>query len=450
LANQGVTEVPRLDDNRFGGQVGGPIFKNKLFFFANFEYHPIGQAASPGSPLLAPTAAGYQTLGSIPGVSTANINALQQYAVAPSACTAADINAGTCPAGGAVAVGGTPVQVGILPLVAPNWNNTKALTTSMDWNVTDKDQIRGRYLYNDNAQLDTGLTGVTLPQFFTVLPQKFHLVAISEYHQFSPMVNNEFRVGFNRFSQFFVDPGKTFLPTLDKFPNLTFDDLGGLNIGPDPNAPQFAIQNLYQLVDNLSWMKGNHSLKFGMEYRKYITPQKFIRRSRGDYEYANFSTFAFDQAPDGSVNERSFGDVGYSGDQYGIFWYVNDNWKVRPNFTLNLGLRYEYTSTPHGWTQQSLNSVADLPGLITFGSPQAPKKDFMPRIGFAYSPGTSGNTSIRGGFGLGYDVLYDNIGVLSRPPQIGSTIDCPVQCATTGFLASGGIPPQPGLTGITV
>ena len=99
--------------------------------------------------------------------------------------------------------------------------------------------------------------------------------------------------------------------------------------------------------------------------------------------------------------QRSFGSVGYSGDQYGIFWYVNDIWKVRSNLSLNLGVRYEYTSTPYGWTQQSLNAVANVPGLITFGSPQAPTHNFMPRVGFAYSPGTSGNTSIRGGFGLG-------------------------------------------------
>ena len=73
----------------------------------------------------------------------------------------------------------------------------------------------------------------------------------------------------------------------------------------------------------------------------------------------------------------------------------------------------------------------------------------MPRIGFAYSPGTSGNTSIRGGFGMGYDVLYDNIGTLSRPPQIGSTVNCPAGPCQTPFLANGGIPPEVS-TGITI
>jgi len=133
-------------------------------------------------------------------------------------------------------------------------------------------------------------------------------------------------------------------------------------------------------------------------------------------------------------------------------WYVNDIWKITRNLSLNLGLRYEYLTIPAGWEQQSLNKVADAPGLITFNAPQAPGKDFMPRIGFAYSPGTSGNTSIRGGFAMAYDVLFDNIGTLSRPPEIGSTVGCPDTkgiCHTTGFLANLGLPPQQ-LSGITV
>jgi hypothetical protein len=218
------------------------------------------------------------------------------------------------------------------------------------------------------------------------------------------------------------------------------------------------MQNLYQLTDNLSWIKGSHTLKFGIEGRKYISPQKFIQRSRGDYEWPTLSDYAWDLNPlqsdvngsnVGGFAERAFGSSGYSGDQQAIYWYVNDIWKVTRNLNLNFGLRYEYTGTPYGWTQQQLNSVADAPGLITFGSPQAPKYNFAPRIGFAYSPGTDGRMSIRGGFGLAYDVLYDNIGTLSRPPQIGSTIDCPLTCTDNAFLANGGIPFQ-NMSGITV
>ena len=452
LANQGIFTNPRFDSNRYGGQLGGPIFKNKLFFFVNFERNSIGNAFTPGSPLLAPTAAGYaaaEAAVTAAGESTANLMALQKFIVAPSACTASQIAQSVCPAGGAVTVAGAPAQVGVFPLTAGAFTNYPALTTSMDYNISDKDQIRGRYIYNKNTSTDAGLIGVTLPVFYTTVPISYHLVTLSEYHTFSPTISNELRVGFNRTGFVFTTPNLSFLPTLDQFPNLTFDELGGTNIGPDPNAPQSSTQNLYQAVDNVSWIKGNHTLKFGIEGRKAISPQKFIQRSRGDYEYATFDAFAQDLIPDGGTNERSFGSAGYSGDNYGIFWFANDTWKIRSNLSLTLGLRYEYLSTPFGWTQQSLNSLSSVPGLITFASPEAPKKDFMPRVGFAYSPGSSGNTSIRGGFGMGYDVLYDNIGVLSRPPQFGNTVDCPNTCAATGFLANGGIPFQ-NLTGVNV
>jgi hypothetical protein len=430
---------PRYDNNRFGGQVGGPIIKNKLFFFANYEYNPVGQVALPGGTLLAPTSAGYSTLLSIPGISTANVQALQKYAQASAASGAVCVgtsSGGPC----STSIAGTQVEVGNLSLNAPNYINLKSLTTSVDYNISDKDQIRGRFIWDKFAQPDTGLTGVTLPIFYTTLTLPYDLFTLSEYHSFSSSVTNEFRVGYNRHGFNYTVPKLSFLPTLDAFPNVTLDELG-IDIGPDPNAPQYSEQNLYQGVDNVTWIKGSHTLKFGGEYRKYISPQKFIQRSRGDYEWTQLDGFAFDRFPDGAVNERSFGTVGYSGDQYGLFGYVNDIWKFRPNLSLNLGVRYEYTSTPYGWTQQKLNSIADVPGLITFGSPQAPKKDFMPRVGFAYSPGSSGSTSIRGGFGMGYDVLYDNIGVLSRPPQIGNTVDCPNTCSTP-FLANGGIPLQ--------
>ena len=448
--SSGTAKNPRFDRNRFGGQLGGPVFKNKLFFFVNYERTPIGEASTPAA-VSAPTALGYtQLLAALTagGGNTANVTALQKWAVAPTSsnsplamCTS------NTPSGSCGSFVPTGIDIGTIPIQAPFWINNSDLTTSMDFNLSDKDQIRGRYVYNKVTQIDNA---ATLPVFYTTEAIPGHLVSLSEFHTFSSSVANELRVGFFR-TGFTLTVGKqTFLPTLDAFPNLTMDDLG-LNVGPDGNAPQYGIQNLYQAVDNITWTKGAHTLKFGIEGRKYISPQKFIQRSRGDYDWVTLSDFAWDQTPlqDGGFAERSFGNSGYSGDQYAIYGYANDIWKVSRHLSLNAGLRYEYTSTPYGWTQQKLNSVADAPGLITFGSPQAPKKDFMPRVGFAYSPGDNANMSIRGGFGLGYDVLYDNIGVLSRPPEIGSTVDCPLTCTSNAFLANGGIPFQ-NLSGITV
>jgi hypothetical protein len=440
---QGLTKNPRFDDNRFGGQVGGPIIRNKLFFFANYTYEPIGQAATPSANVFAPTAAGFTQLSGIAGVSQPNVNLLKSFATATSAC-----NPGVagCPK---LVVGGQTISVGVIPIVAPNFTNNKFLVTSMDYNLGANDQIRGRYIYNQSAFVDTN---ATLPAFFLTRTTPFHLVALSEYHTFSPSVTNEFRVGFNRNASTVPTPTIKALPTLDAFPNLFLEDLN-LNLGPDPNAPQFAIQNLYQGTDNLTWIKGKHSFKFGVDWAEYISPQSFTQRARGDYDYTNSNLYFTDQVPD-DLAERSLGNNVYYGNQHWTYVYANDIWKIRPNVSITLGLRYEFLSIPQGWGLQALNSGASAPGLITFAAPKAPGKDFAPRVGFAWSPGSSGNTSIRGGFGMGYDVLYDNIGVLSLPPQLSQTSDCPggIGCAPdNAFLAGGGIKPNAaaGVTQLT-
>jgi len=125
--------------------------------------------------------------------------------------------------------------------------------------------------------------------------------------------------------------------------------------------------------------------------------------------------------------------------QHGL--YANDDWRIRHNVTLNLGLRYEYAQVPVGSQQQSLNSIASVPGLIEFKSPEPTRKDFAPRVGIAWSPGTTGNTSIRAGFGMGYDQVYHNLGTNSLPPQFFATIDAHADRDPNlgGFLAGGGI-----------
>src|SRR5439155_7906201 len=146
-----------------------------------------------------------------------------------------------------------------------------------------------------------------------------------------------------------------------------------------------------------------------------------------------------------SVGGTRVAKAGYAANQVAVYWYVNDTFRIRPNISLNLGLRHEYTTIPADERLQSLNSAASVPGLIDFSEPRASKKNFAPRVGIAWSPGSSGNTSIRAGFGMAYDVLYDNIGSLAKPPQLNQTYDCPGSptCPAAPFLANGGIGPNP-------
>jgi hypothetical protein len=415
---------PRFDDNRFGGSVGGPILKNKLFFFSLYEYNPVGEPATP-SGVLAPTAAGYSLLSSIPGLSQTNLGIMKQYLAPASTAVAAD----------AITVNNQTIPVGPVGINAPFFQNNQTFVQTVDYNISDKDQIRGRYIYNRLSQIDIN---TTLPAFFTSNINTYHVMSLAEYHNFTPALVNEFRLGYHRLNQ--PDTAGNFkYPGLDQFPNIVLNDLG-IQFGPDPNAPQTEIQNMAQMQDNVTWVKGKHTIQFGMDLRRYIAPSTFTQRSRGDYEYNSTQLFLQDGTPD-YLAQRSLGAPVYYGDQIQSFEYAQDTFKYRPNLTFTLGVRYELTTVPQGERSQILNSIANVPGVLTFGVPKDQKTNFAPRIGIAYSPGSSGTTSIRAGFGMAYDVIYDNIGILALPPQLSTTVDV---TGGTGanFLANGGILPN--------
>ena len=446
---QGNPLHPRLDNNRFGGNFGGPIKRNKLFFFGDYEYNPVGGANGTG--YYAPTAAGYATLAALPGISQTNLAEYQKYlGTAPVAVT----NPATLPFGSAVLVapgpgsneslgtgvfapgasGALSIPVGQIASSLPAFANYEYAVGSIDYTISDKDSLRGRFVLNRTGVIDTaGFPSV----FFGVLPANAYLATLSEYHTFTPTLINEFRLGYNRLNETFPLFGNQSFPGLDAFPNIDVYELNAA-YGPNPNAPQFTIQNLYQLTDNLTWTKGNHSLKFGFDGWSAISPSSFTQRSRGDYEWDYLSDYLYDNTPD-YLAERGLGNVTYYQNQQLLGFYGNDSWKVRPNLTINLGLRYEYLTVPLTENTQDLNASASVPGLIVFKSPTTQKTDFMPRVGVAYSPGTSGKTSIRAGFGITYDILYDNLGTLSLPPQLSTTVDVTGSPAI-GFLAGGGIP----------
>jgi hypothetical protein len=470
---QGLTSNPRFDSNRFGGTIGGPIIKDKLFFFTNFERNPVGFISVGGGAVQTPTAAGLAAMGADPNLNATNFGIFKQYipaATTPSGCityngttnsgsTQIGTNPYVAPANGSCAAGS--VEVGNVSIVPAAWQSWTNFVQSVDYNMSDKDQIRGRFIYNKENLLDNA---AQLGTFFAPYSITYELINASEYHTFTPNLTNEFRVGFNRFDET-IPAGNFKYPGLDQFPNITLFDLGnGLNVGPDGNAPQFTIQDFYQIVDNVSLVKGKHTIKVGGEYRWYISPQGFTQRSRGDYEYNATQVYLEDFAPD-NFGQRSTGSSTYYGNEKAIYFYVNDTWRVSQHLSVNAGVRYEYTTTPIGENRQILNAISNTPSILVpqagnqalvFGEPQAPKNNWAPRIGFAYSPGSSGNTSIRAGFGMAYDTLYDNIGSLAVPPQIGSTENVAaglpppnVAPLTPNFLSNGGLPPGGG-SGTTI
>ena len=464
----GQTESkPRYDNNRYGAQIGGPIKTNKLFFFGNFERQTTGQNIQ--YPVCTPTAGGIAALQTVAGLNATNLAQYIQYTpVSPgsagidasldyacgnqgSGAQSLTMYSGTAngtivPPGetGATVFGSgtaTNIALGNYLVAAPIFTNESVLTTSGDWTISQKDSFRARYIYNNVSQTDDA---ATLGTFFLQLPYKYHLIALSEYHTFTTNLTNEARLGYNRYET--ADPaGPYTYPGLDMFPNLTMYDQGGINYGPDPNAPQSTIQNMYQVTDNIIYTHKAHSIKIGFDGRKFIAPQTFTQRVRGDYQWDYLTEFLHDLAPT-YFGERSTGNFIYYGDQTALYGYANDTWRASPKLTINYGIRYEFTSVPVGERAQSLNLSASAPGLITFSAPQPQYRNYEPRIGISYS--INDRTQIRTGFSMANDVLFDNLGLLSFPPQYSSTTDVGTGSAPNfgdpNFLRNGGLPTGTG------
>jgi hypothetical protein len=465
----GKVPNPRYDFNRYGGQLGGPIVKDRLFYFGNFERQTTGQSSSYF--LCTPTADGMSALASIPGLNSTNLGIFTKYTVvSPSQVDAANDNACFNETSGGqflyvypstdlspgpsynpstpIYGSGTPVTIplGNYNIQAPSYSNFDALTLSTDYKISENDSFRGRYVYNKFTGIDTA---AALPAFYQPIPDDFHLIALSEFHNFTANLINEARIGYNRF--FNETPSGNYqYPGLDSFPTIYAYDSGFLEIGPDGNAPQSTIQNLYQFTDNMSWIKGKHNFKFGFDGRKYISPQSFTQRVRGDYEWNYLQEYLHDVGTT-AFGERSTGNFFYYGDQTAFYGYGNDVWRITQKLSLNYGLRYEFTALPVGERVQPLNAAASVPGLIVFSEPKPQKFNFLPRLGINYA--LNSETSIRAGFGMATDVLYDNLGILSFPPQYSSTNDVdttelatpgPNQAGYANFLTNGGLPAGTG------
>ncbi|HEY2842647.1 MAG TPA: carboxypeptidase regulatory-like domain-containing protein, partial [Bryobacteraceae bacterium] len=363
---QGIFTKPRYDYNLMGGAIGGPIKKNKIFYYTNFDYNPSGFASSANSNVYAPTAAGYDAIAAMPGVSQTNLNVMKQYVGAAPQQTS----------GFTSTVQGVAIPIGIVPIIAPSYQNIYRWLASGDYNVSENDQWRVRYVANNTSRIDVS---AALPAFYFPRPTNAKLLSASEFHAFRPNLANELRLAYNRFSDDITAPNTQF-PGLDMFPNIVLKDLG-TQIGPDAAAPQTVNQNTYQIADNITWIKGAHTLKFGVDARDNTSSINFISNVRGNYQYRTLERYLLDQVPDFTAQRSVGGSKAYSGNNYANYVFGNDDWKVTRNFSVSLGLRYEFTAVPRSMQEYALNSLASVPGVLTFAAPQPQKKNFAPRIG---------------------------------------------------------------------
>ena len=428
---------PRYDNNRLGGQMGGRVVKNKLFYFGAFQYTTTGSGGS-SQQILLPTAAAFTQLAGIPGVSSYTLDLLKNNVNPASAATKS------------VTVFGRTVPVGAVSLFIPNFNTNYQWQGNVDQNVGDHDQLHYRFFW---SRYRAPNMGAPLPKFNGDNYNNNRLLAITDVHSFSPTLLNEFRYSYRR-----NNAGWSVPAAYKDFPNVEVDELS-LNIGPEGNSPQGGVQNINQWTNNVSWQRSHHAVKFGMEVRNAVSPSDFLPRGRGEYDYATLETLLRDIKPDGANGGlRGVGSGFFAGNQYAIYGFLQDDWKATSNLTLNLGLRYEYTSYPRDAATQKLNALSSA-GPFNFGLPKTDKNNWAPRLGFAYAPrvqggllkkifGEPGKSSIRAGAGVAYDVVFQNLILLQLPPQLQQELDASSGSGgfygtDANFLKNGGLQNHP-------
>ncbi len=456
-----VKTTPPFHQNLFGGTLGGPILKDKLFFFASYQGDRSRQPQTSNSAgnSIVPTAA--QRGGNFAGTTFSN-HVIPGTIVIPGC------------AGGqtwAQCLGGTgiipttafnPISAALLAAYVPLPNQGanrfvfNPTTTNVqdqgilrvDFDPTVKDQITFVGIYQHNPTSDTTpFTGPSLPGFGDVNTSEIRQITGSYVRQLSSTALNSFAVHYSRFNLGGVTPQQIVAPSSAGFAitpqNATAQSLplisltGGFQIGFSSNGPQPRVDQNYQVDDSFSKTLGHHQLKFGYDGRRFNVDNEFSGSNNGNY---GFSAGGSNPNTSGNVildfllgNPSTYtqGAGGrISAISYENYFFAQDTWKATNALTVDYGLGYQIDTAIHNrqfggegvncfvpgqqskifpTAPTSLNFPGD-PGCNDAQGAVTPYKDFGPRIGFAYSPdfgmfsgGNQLKLSIRGGFGIYYN-----------------------------------------------
>lgn len=404
FANTLTAPKQPLKLNQFGGNFSGPLVKNKVFFFLNYE----GDRTH-----LTNINALNHTLSAFArsNFSAAMQPVLAQFAPLPATCSGNPPPQSCWYPGFAVDdAGGNPINTNMVydPVALSNTLREDTGSIRLDYDISEKDRLMFRYNINDS------ITNYTYgPNQGQVSPQalRTQLAKLDETHTFSPTLLNEFSIALNRFYSDTNSNTPTPLVTFAGF----FTDLGSL---PGANTfNQITPFNVFEVFDNVTKTVGQHTLKFGVQIRanrlnEWLRPQQ-------TYDFGSISDLQNDNPF--VLQKIGFpGFVGIRNSNWDV--YGQDDWRVTRRLTLNLGLRYDYNTVwREGQNRMQNFDVATQSFLSPTQAPySAPHTDFAPRVGFAWDVFGDGKTAIHGYGGMFYMPMQFGFGLISNIPALSS------------------------------
>jgi len=413
FSNEVGQPLPPLALEQYGASVGGPIIRDKLFFFGNFE----SQQYNVGSPFVHSVPSTSSLVSSCQSaLAGGNLSALSaQLAGLSSSCAPLSNFPGLFPNS----------STGNYATALASTNSIFSGVGRLDYRINEKNTINGLFFMSPGSGtfVDDAIHEIA-PQWLTTQYARSQVISGNWIYVATPSVVNSLRIGVSRYHQAFGTPdvgenpddysynGSTYHfytgqtdPTFGGFPRIQINGYPSFQLGGPVSWPKtVGPDSVYQFNDSVSIQRGKHAIKFGGEVLLNRSDDDVTSNNKGPVAFRSLDDFFTGTLKTAHITSgdtaRSLSDEGYA-------LFVQDDWRVTPRFTVNLGLRYELTTVIQA-NNDLLGNFIPGQGLFQVGTPQLPNitngdhKDFAPRVGFAWDIGGNGRTVVRGGAGVYY------------------------------------------------